>query len=172
VAAGPAGLAIVDVSDPHSPSLLGQHDTPGNARRVKISGDYAVVADQDGGVQVINVSNPATTHLYTAASYNTRSAVQNLSVDGNHLVVATGDELQVLSFDVYSGSYLVGDPNADSTVTSADVIYLVNFVFKGGPQPLINYRAGDVDCNGPINSADLIRLVNYVFKGGAAPGCP
>jgi hypothetical protein len=171
VAAGPAGLVIVDVSDPASPVFLGQHDTPGNAWRVAVSGDYALVTDRHGGLQVVNVSVPSTPYLYTAASYGTGSFFYDLAVSGNQLVVATADELLVLQMEVYTGAYLVGDVNADSTITSSDVVYLVNFVFKGGPQPLANYRSGDVDCNGQINSSDVIRLVNYVFKSGEVPEC-
>jgi hypothetical protein len=30
----------------------------------------------------------------------------------------------------------IGDVNADCRITSSDIIYLVNFVFKGGAAPL------------------------------------
>jgi len=62
-----------------------------------------------------------------------------------------------------------GDTNADRVVTSADVIRLVNFIFKTGPDPVPLREMGDVNCSGQITSADIIFLVNYVFKGGAAP---
>jgi hypothetical protein len=63
-----------------------------------------------------------------------------------------------------------GDVNVSGTINSSDIIYLVNFVFKGGPAPGCNPAVGDVNCNGVTNSADIIYLVNYVFKGGPAPG--
>jgi len=62
-----------------------------------------------------------------------------------------------------------GDPNMDDMINSSDVIYLVNYVFKGGPAPLPVNRAGDVDCSGQITSSDVIYMVSYVFKGGPAP---
>ena len=62
-----------------------------------------------------------------------------------------------------------GDVNSSGTLTSADIIYLVNFVFKSGADPLPCEAAGDVNCSGTITSADIIYLVNYVFKSGAAP---
>jgi hypothetical protein len=62
-----------------------------------------------------------------------------------------------------------GDVNVNGTITSSDIIYEVNFVFKGGPTPLPCQAAGDVNCNGAVTSSDIITLVNYVFKGGAAP---
>jgi hypothetical protein len=64
---------------------------------------------------------------------------------------------------------ITGDVNSTTTITSADIIYLVNYVFKGGATPLPCAAAGDVNCNGTITSADVIYLVNFVFKGGAAP---
>lgn len=64
---------------------------------------------------------------------------------------------------------LSGDVNLSTTVTSADIIVLVNFVFKGGADPLPCQANGDVNCNGAVTSADIIVLVNFVFKGGAAP---
>jgi parallel beta-helix repeat protein len=65
---------------------------------------------------------------------------------------------------------LCGDNNNDGTVTSSDIIILVNYVFRG-LEPSVIFRTGDVDGNSLINSADIIYLVNYVFKGGPAPVC-
>jgi hypothetical protein len=62
-----------------------------------------------------------------------------------------------------------GDVNLTGTLTSADIIFLVNFVFKGGATPSPCEAAGDVNCNGTVTSSDIIYLVNHVFKGGAAP---
>ena len=62
-----------------------------------------------------------------------------------------------------------GDTNFDGVITSADIIHLVNYVFKGGLPPKPVPRSGDVNCSGSITSADVIGLVNYVFKGGIPP---
>jgi hypothetical protein len=64
---------------------------------------------------------------------------------------------------------LTGDVNNNGSITSADIIYLVGYVFKGGPAPLPCIAAADVNCNGSVTSADIIYLVGYVFKGGPAP---
>jgi hypothetical protein len=64
---------------------------------------------------------------------------------------------------------LTGDVNVSGTITSADIIGLVNFVFKGGAAPLPCTASGDVNCSGTVTSADIIGLVNFVFKGGASP---
>jgi hypothetical protein len=64
---------------------------------------------------------------------------------------------------------MTGDVNVSGTLTSADIIYMVNFVFKGGPDPLPCSATADVNCSGSVTSADVIYMVNHVFKGGIAP---
>ena len=64
---------------------------------------------------------------------------------------------------------LSGDLNLSTTITSSDIIVLVNYVFKGGAAPLPCAANGDVNCGGTVTSSDIIVLVNYVFKGGAPP---
>ena len=59
-----------------------------------------------------------------------------------------------------------GDLNLSGTVTSADIIYLVNFVFLTGPPPQPCVYAGDVSCSGQVSSADIIWIVNFIFKSG------
>ena len=62
-----------------------------------------------------------------------------------------------------------GDVDISGAITSADIIVLVNYVFKGGATPQPIAEAGDCDCSSAVTSADVIRLVNYVFKGGIPP---
>jgi len=66
--------------------------------------------------------------------------------------------------------YVCGDANEDGVINSADVVYLVNYLFKGGSPPEPS-EAGDTNCDGIINSADVVYLINYLFKGGPLPGC-
>ncbi len=64
---------------------------------------------------------------------------------------------------------MTGDVNMSGNLTSADIIGLVNYVFKGGLPPLPCEAAGDVNCSHSVTSADIISLVNHVFKGGPVP---
>lgn len=64
---------------------------------------------------------------------------------------------------------LTGDLNVSGSITSADIIVLVNYVFKSGPPPQPVPESGDIDCSSMINAADIIKLVNFTFKSGAAP---
>lgn len=64
------------------------------------------------------------------------------------------------------------DMNGDGTGPDiADLVYLVTYMFQGGPAPPI-VEAADVngDGTGP-DIADLVYLVTYMFQGGPAPVC-
>jgi PKD repeat protein len=67
-------------------------------------------------------------------------------------------------------SFMRGDANGDGKWTVADAVYLINYLFKGGPTP-IPLQAGDCNCDGKVSVADVVYLINYLFKGGPAPNC-
>jgi hypothetical protein len=64
--------------------------------------------------------------------------------------------------------YLRGDVNTDEKPTVSDVVFLINYLFKGGPAPVPVYL-GDVNCDGKTTVSDVVYLINYLFKGGPAP---
>jgi hypothetical protein len=68
-------------------------------------------------------------------------------------------------------TYVCGDINCDAQVNVADAVFVINYVFKGGPAPSI-FLAADANCDGDINVADGVYIINYVFNGGPAPCCP
>lgn len=58
VAAGPAGIYVVDLSNPAAPVLVGSTST-GDARQVAIRSPYAFVADYDNSTTSVNIATPA-----------------------------------------------------------------------------------------------------------------
>lgn len=62
-----------------------------------------------------------------------------------------------------------GDVNKDSLIDVNDVVFLLNYLYKGGPTP-DPLRFGDptADCN--VDVSDVLFLINYLFKGGPGPG--
>ncbi len=64
--------------------------------------------------------------------------------------------------------FVCGDVNLNKAINAADLIFLVNHVFKGGPPPF-NNDLGDVNNDGRITSGDIIYLVNFIFKSGPPP---
>jgi hypothetical protein len=67
--------------------------------------------------------------------------------------------------------FVCGDANSDGSCDVADAVYLINYVFKGGPAP-DPLAAGDANGDEEINIADGVYVINYVFKSGPEPVCP
>jgi hypothetical protein len=65
-----------------------------------------------------------------------------------------------------------GDCNGDRMVNSADITFLINYLYKYGPSPNPLCIA-DVNDDGAVSSADIVYLISYLYKHGPAPldGC-
>ncbi len=61
-----------------------------------------------------------------------------------------------------------GDADGDGMIDIADVIYLLNYLYKGGsaPDPL---ERGDANEDGVVDLADAVYLINYLFRQGPPP---
>ncbi len=64
--------------------------------------------------------------------------------------------------------YICGDADGGGSVSIADAVYIVNYIFGGGPAP-DPVEAGDADCSGAISISDAVFIINYIFGGGPAP---
>ncbi len=64
----------------------------------------------------------------------------------------------------------MGDANSDGLVNVGDAVFLISYVFKGGPAP-DPYENGDANCDATVNVGDAVYLVNYIFRSGPPPGC-
>jgi hypothetical protein len=96
-----------------------------------------------------------------------------VKLDGNedkplaqNLPIPPPGEVNTFTYPVIE--YLRGDANMDKKTTVSDVIFLINYLFKGGPPPDPVYL-GDVNCDGKVTVSDVVYLINYLFKGGPAP---
>jgi outer membrane protein assembly factor BamB len=65
-------------------------------------------------------------------------------------------------------SYQRGDANGDGVINVADVVYLVNFLYRSGDPPA-PMDAGDANGDGIVNVADVVYLVNYLYRSGDPP---
>jgi dipeptidyl aminopeptidase/acylaminoacyl peptidase len=65
---------------------------------------------------------------------------------------------------------ILGDADSNGTIDISDVMYLINYLFRGGPEPE-PWIAGDSNNDGRVSVSDVIYLINYLFKGGPKPGC-
>jgi hypothetical protein len=64
-----------------------------------------------------------------------------------------------------------GDADSNGIVNISDAVYLISYIFGGGPAPN-PLQVGDVDCNNIVNISDAVYLIAYIFGGGPAPCYP
>lgn len=63
---------------------------------------------------------------------------------------------------------LTGDVNGSNSINVSDVVFLISYIFSGGPAPN-PMCSGDVDCSSFINISDVVYLMAYVFNGSPEP---
>jgi hypothetical protein len=63
-----------------------------------------------------------------------------------------------------------GDANGSGAVDIGDIVFLINYLFKGQspPAPL---SIGDVTCDGAVNVADIVFIMNFLFRHGPVSRC-
>ena len=86
VAAGGAGLRVLDVSDPARPAEIGSLQLRGYAEGVAVSGTMVWLADGPYGLRVIDVSNPR--NPTEIGSAFTRNYAFKVATDGRYAYVA------------------------------------------------------------------------------------
>ncbi|UCD93454.1 MAG: dockerin type I repeat-containing protein, partial [Candidatus Zixiibacteriota bacterium] len=65
---------------------------------------------------------------------------------------------------------ICGDANNDEAVNILDVTFIVNFLYKNGPDP-DNPDLVDVNSDDAMNILDVTYIVNYLYKNGPDPSC-
>ena len=88
IAAGAAGLQVVDVSDRDNPVIVGSLDTAGTAIDIKVRSNYVYIADAENGLVVINVETP--TAPVEVAVIDTAGIAQDIDAQGDYVYVADG----------------------------------------------------------------------------------
>jgi hypothetical protein len=68
----------------------------------------------------------------------------------------------------WTPDYPCGDVNTDEQVNVLDIVFLINYIFVGGPAPQ-QLSLADVNCSGGTNIADVVIMINYIFRNGPAP---
>ena len=155
-----SGASVGVIASARSP--YGALDWPNNP-----GGSYSIIYEFNR--YMINESKKVGQALYDSKFY----CNQNYGWD--HYA----EYLDMFTFNLYGDPSLVregtepaalcGDANRDGIINSADIVYLINYLFKNGPAP-DPLSIGDVNSDEIINSADVVYLINYLFKSGPAPG--
>ncbi len=71
----------------------------------------------------------------------------------------------------YKGHFMHGDANRSLTLNILDISYMINFIYRHGPEPIPSREAANANCDpdGIINILDVTYLLNFLYKGGPAP---
>ena len=67
--------------------------------------------------------------------------------------------------------FVRGNVNADDDTNLTDGIFLLNFLFLGGPSPTCQ-DASDSNNDNEVNLTDAVFLLNFLFLGGPPPPAP
>ncbi len=132
---------------------------------------YPSISDADGGPFTISYLRwPTWSEVRGDSVVGTALAPDSASTQAIIVKIRDSCNVDTISFNV--SVYLCGNADGDELISIADAIYLIEYIFAGGPapQPLAQ---GDADCSGSINIADVVWLINYIFRSGPAPcaGC-
>jgi len=162
------GLVTMDVTDPSAPFPSAVHRSRNKAVGIDVSGNYLYVANftlawvEESGIWLYDISDPA--HPSLAEIYRTPGIAYDVVVSGQDVLVVDN-----YGFLVLAARLGYGDVNGDGEVTGTDVVYLVDYLFRAGPEPVPTVFEGDADCSGEVTLLDVIFLVNYLYRDGPAP---
>jgi hypothetical protein len=68
-------------------------------------------------------------------------------------------------------TFIRGNANADASINITDGIYILNYLFLGGPRPPC-LDAADANNDSTVNITDGIYVLNFLFLGGLKPPAP
>lgn len=131
-------------------------------------------------VQLVNFFNTMDTTLLPC--------IGNADIDGN-CVIDTFDLIELVCVAVGSCPYtwhcgtcydisidfpycdcIPGEADGSAAIDIDDVVYLVGYIFLGGPVPSpYALCSGDATCDCTVDIDDVVYLINYIFSGGPAP---
>lgn len=124
---------------------------------------YDVPLDESGAYHTYRVSVPAAGVL--SSPLKTKMKVKNATMPQQ-----SGEYFDGLVDWTYACCDLAGDANYDGKVNVGDAVFIVNYVFRGGPPPVcLSMADPNGDC--AINIGDAVYLVNFIFRQGLAPIC-
>ena len=64
-----------------------------------------------------------------------------------------------------------GDADGNGSFNITDPIYVLNYLFMGGPPPTC-FDSADVDDTGTLDRTDAVYSLNHLFLGGPLPLSP
>jgi agmatine/peptidylarginine deiminase len=153
------------------------HITGENAPPQIVSPDSFVCATYESLLYYPDIYDPDdSVHQITYLDVPSWCVVENDSLSGEVPDSALLEGFSVIAEDMFHAdtqavvvcTYFCGDVNRDQKVDAADVVYLLNYLYRSESEPLPS-EAGDCNLDGNVDGADVVHLLNYFFKEGPAP---
>jgi hypothetical protein len=59
---------------------------------------------------------------------------------------------------------MIGDVDGNNHINILDIVYLVNYLYKGGPRPAC-FAEADINCDCVLNIKDIPQFILYLYYG-------
>ncbi|MBE0428792.1 MAG: hypothetical protein IBX61_02850 [Thermoleophilia bacterium] len=100
-------------------AVVGAYSTQGDARGVTVAGNHAIVAAGNGGLQIIDISNPA--NPSKVGSYKTPSYAYDVAVSAQYAYVVYGVGMQIFDISEPASPRLTSTYNTPGTAYGVHV---------------------------------------------------
>lgn len=74
-----------------------------------------------------------------------------------------------INYSFAEPEYMVGDADGSGEIDIDDVVYIISYIFTGGPEPVPVLDSGDANGSGDVDIDDVTYLIAYIFTGGPPP---
>lgn len=126
-------FVIYDITDKTKPILKSQLQFNYLIADIKVRGNYAYIANQYNGLQIIDISNPASPQV--VGSYKTQSSAWNVALSGDFAYVPMGNSLYIINISnpsapTLAATYNIGNSCYDIAINGS-YVYLTIGGFEG-----------------------------------------
>jgi len=141
----------------------------------------SALSDANGNwyVNLANLKDPVTNDVFGYLSGDSVfiDAIAAEEVTASNTSTVNGTSPQNSGMITLPAEYICGDANnsgdgsGGSPVDIDDVVYLIAYIFQGGPTP-DPIESANVNCSGggtPVDIDDVVYLIAYIFGGGNPP---
>jgi len=160
VAAGSAGLKVINIDDPTTPILIGSR-LAGDAQAVALTGSYAVIADGERGLRIMDVREPSRpVRLSSTEGLSGR----DVAVMGEYAFLATGEKgLVSVDISIPSEPDVTGAVNVGSLSTL--VLHDNMLAASGDTGGLVLFDVSNPQNPRLLSQLHGINAVNLSFSG-------